>query len=114
MTHQVDGGPTTPSRTRLRSPAFFAVLAAGTGLLGVVVALLIGAPLGEDHGCPAGASVDACHYPPDVGSWLVSWGAGGVLLGLAVATFVAATLGADGPHRRPQKHLLPRSTTDRS
>ena len=104
--------PSRLRRTRPRSWAFLAVLAVGSGLLGVLVTLVIGAPLGEDHSCPRGASVTACHYPPNTQSWMVSWGIGGILFGLAIAIVVAAVVGRDSPHRRPQKHLLVQGPPD--
>jgi hypothetical protein len=94
------------SRVSLRSPWFFAVLGVGSELVGMVIAALLGAPLGEEHGCPAAASVANCHYPPDTQAWPLSRGLGGLLVGLALATFVAVTMGTNAPRRRPQKHLL--------
>jgi hypothetical protein len=94
------------SRTWLRSPWFVIGLAMVSGVLGVIVAMAVGAPIGPDHSCPSGSSASACHYPPDARAWLLSWGAGGVAIGLALGLLMAITLGTDGPHRRPQKHLL--------
>ena len=80
---------------RLRSPLLVLALAVLGGSVALVVALVIGAPLGADHSCPAGAPVTSCHYPPDTTPWLVEWGVGGALLG--VVLWVAVLVLAETP-----------------
>lgn len=100
------GGSARWDRTMLRTPLFFAVAAIGAGVIAVLIALALGAPLGPGHSCPAGASAAACHYPPNTAAWVVEWAGGGLASGLVLGAVAAVAFGEDRPYAKRQRHLL--------
>ena len=90
--------------TRVRLTTAWALIGA---LVGLLLSAVLTAPRGADHHCPAGSSVDACTYPPNLALWRAEWIAGGlvggVLIGLVVWFAVAALAHADGRDRFPHR-----------
>jgi hypothetical protein len=60
-----------------------------SAVLGVAIAILVGAPAGAGHSCPAGAPESACRYPPDTARWDLVWAAGGLAVGALASGTVA-------------------------
>lgn len=69
--------------------------------IGYAISAMLGAPPGADHSCPSMAPLDACRYPPNTARWALSWTAGGLLVGVALASLTWLFLRRPHP-RHPQ------------